>query len=218
MVGIRGLPIAIFCLIFPAPETGSALDMTLAATFEMNFVSGDPGPDLLSLLGHANGYEVVLHDVTFTCRARPGGDEMMTEVHADSFDFRFVGEDSGLLNKNVGQYFSCGWFTPDTFITVWALGGGVDQFSFNIRPANPDDGVSMEAGPILAWGTLEHDRYGCPVLAPFQSTSGQTVLFDLRGDSDGNVAAINSGKFTLDLVPATATEATTWGVVKGLYR
>lgn len=227
---LRRLLIGGVLLIFAsAPAPALAVDATLTGTFRMNFVSGNPGKDMLETLGHDNGFELVLHDVTFACEnvgfcnPVPWDPCKTVLVHATSFGFRFTGMDSTVLNREVGSQLKLGGIAPDVFIAV-VYQEGRDRFFFSIWPPDPSEGIVLEVG---ADPELIHDGDDCPTLRPLRAPVVQTVLFDRRDDIGGNIAAINSGEFSFDFfqtptgVPpleGTTRETASWGQVKGLFR
>jgi hypothetical protein len=116
--------------------------LTLSGTFNMDFVAGSPGEDLLAIVGNDNGWTITLFDVTYM-HFDDGGKppDLGTRVHAGSFQFEFSGVDAELLNDVVGQYFTQGGFPEGGFFEVW--GFVRDSWRFDIRPPDPSTGVSF---------------------------------------------------------------------------
>ena len=198
-------------------------NVTMGGTFTMNFVAGTPGDDLLVIVGNENSWVIWLEGVEFVCTEElcPYDHEtvMVTTLHAASFEFEFFGPDAAVLNSEVADQFTQGGIGADGYFEVEAD----DCFSFldmdlmfYIWPDVTSEGVYWQ---VDGHGTVDDfplDDDGCPIIGAFQLDATQTILFDRRGENDGNIAALNASTIWLEI--ETSASPASWSTMKALYR
>jgi hypothetical protein len=205
-----------------APGPAGALDVVMGGDFQMNSVNGEPGADLLQILGHDNSWSITLSDVQFVeswgydCSIE---DSRGTFLYASDFFFQFTGPDAPLLNDLVATRFTQGALNGAVF-AVWDTACLPEHYEprymFYIWPEEPDDGISLEIGGLSSSATFPVDENGYPIIGSFTLEASQTILADRRGSNDGLLAANNAS--TLRLETTTAVESSSWGSVKRLFR
>jgi hypothetical protein len=225
MRGLRNAPIVAAAVVTVALFVGQAEaeSVVIGGTFMMNFVSGEPGEDLLPIVGNENSWVIRLENVEFvhsqeSCFHLPGESEMYTTLHAASFEFEYFGPDAAILNSEVAGQFAQGGLGGDGYLEVMADNcyGGVLSCFFYIWPDVPSQGVYWSVDAPATPDDFPLDEDGFPIIGPFEVDASQTILFDRRGGNDGNIAALSAS--TLWLETETAVAPATWSTVKVLYR
>lgn len=200
-----------------------AESVVMGGTFTMNSVSGEPGEDLLPIVGNENSWTILLEGIEFihtqeSCLHPPDESEMYTTLHAASFEFEFFGPDAAILNSEVAGQFAQGGLQGDGYLEVVAdnCHWGLLSCFFYIWPDVPSQGVYWSVDAPAAPDDFPLDDEGFPIIGSFEVDASQTILFDRRGGNDGNIAALSASTLRLDM--QTAVSPVTWSTVKTLYR
>lgn len=225
---VLSLSIALACLCFGT--SAIALDVTMGGTFMMSEYAGDPGEDLLSILGHENEWVMNLYDVEYDCFESPCGypyiDTYMTSILlAADFDFEFAGPDAALLNEVVASQFESGG--PDgAYLEVVGYNPDcIDIIGFvafvHLFPSDYSEGISMEVTFDYTEEIIPLDEQGCPIIGPFETVSQGTTLFDTRGSNDGNIYCVDPRVIWLTDLPTNVPEGMptpgTWSDLRVMY-
>jgi hypothetical protein len=198
-----------------APSTISAQDagtLSISGTFSMDAVrdyQGTVGADLAAVFaqGNEHWWLLTLHGVTYSYDTSyyewndESGygfdDQIITRVHATSFDFQFFGPDADVLNEVISRQLIMSQRGDDVFLelrngdyydSLDPLGGG-PHGEWYIRLVCLYWGtahVSFSAG--ADWTSqFPRDESGYPSVEPQRVTSQRTVIGDFRAGNSGTL-------------------------------
>jgi PEP-CTERM motif len=200
-----------------ASSTASVLEadtLNIGGTFHMDQLTGTVGADLaevfthdnentwsLTLFGITQSYEVIDYDA-----GDADATELITQVHATSFDFGFVGPDADVLNEVISQQLTRSSLGGDLFLELSNLYNYTDFWPGNsfwdvgLLPVDDAAGVSFfargnkanSAFPYAvggAWFTAEGGGEGFPLVEPQTIRSQRTSIHDSRPESSGELVS-----------------------------
>jgi hypothetical protein len=182
--------------------------LSICGTFhmdELRMYQGTVGADLAAVFagGNEHWWLLTLYGVTYSSDTYyyewndewgyGYDDQMITRVHAASFDFEFFGPDAVVLNEVVSQQLVASSRGDDVFLelrngdsydSVDPWGGGLyGAWDIGLESL---DGVSFFAG--ASWGyRFPTDGNGYPIVEPHRVTSQQTSIGDFRPGNAGEL-------------------------------
>lgn len=186
--------------------------LSIGGTFHMDQLTGTVGADLaevfahdnentwsLTLFGIAQSYEVVDYNA-----GDADATEFITQVHATSFDFGFVGPDAVVLNEVISQQLIRSSLGGDLFLKLSNLYSYTDFWPGNsfwdigLLPLDDAAGVSFFASGYKAysafpysnggaWFPAEGGGEGYPLVEPQTITSQNISIHDSRPGSSGEL-------------------------------
>jgi hypothetical protein len=205
-----------------------ALDWTMGGDFTMSDHSGDPGDDLLAILGNENTWVMHLHGVEYDCWETTCGYPYIdyfkiTWLLADQFEFEFFGPDAALLNEVVASQFTTGG-AGGAYLEVWGDITCPYPLMVGWMHVFPDDysnGITMEVTFSHNLDIFPLDAQGCPIIGPFELAAEGSVFFDSRGGNEGSLFSTGPDSLWLtDLltqVPESPPLPSTWSALKVRY-
>jgi PEP-CTERM motif len=200
-----------------APSTASVLEadtLSIGGTFHMDQLTGTVGADLAEVFAHdnENTWSLTLFGITQSYEVIDynAGDadatELITQVHATSFDFGFVGPDADVLNEVISQQLTTSSLGGDLFLKLSNLYNYTDFWPGNsfwdigLLPLDDAAGVSFFASGYKAysafpyanggaWFPAEGSSEGFPLVEPQTITSQRTLIHDSRPGSSGELVS-----------------------------
>lgn len=171
---------------------------------------GNCGQDLAAV--HANnewhGWTLTLHGVTraYDYYYYEWEDEfglsyeqqLITRVHATSFDIEFVGPEAEVLNEVVSAQLAMGslaggavleLINGDYYYAAWGENGTYSYWNLGLAPG-PEPGVSFFVnGEFLYFEPLPTDEFGFPAVEPQRLYAYSSTISDNRSGNSGGLAS-----------------------------
>jgi len=186
------------CMLLPVVANAQSDTLVISGTFAPDSLSGAVGQDLTQVYSQNNlhGWTLTLNGVSYSYEAVEDvfWDDYVTRIHADSFDFEFVGPDADLLNASVSQQLAAGRVTDGAFVEVYTsdyydpdfpeYSASYSTFSLELEPLDPAVGVSF-----YLIGDWPYYGYYYPTDEPVRAWTQQTAIVDRRPGYSGQLTS-----------------------------
>jgi hypothetical protein len=200
-----------------APGSASAQDpdtLTISGTFGMDELYEPVGADLAEVFsnGHEHAWTLTLYGVTYSNDVYYNEyvdesnyewqQDLITRVHATSFDFEFFGPDAAVLNAVVSSQLTDAFFEVRNVEHYYGFYDTLSQYStwgLRLSPAVLDAGVSFDCYPD-AGDLFPTDQSGYPVVEPRLVGARLSVITDSRsGDGGAGVLFSRDDRVGIDM-------------------